>query len=107
ETAHEVIESIYFRDPNGYFIEITRKLRPVGDIDARDAGLTLEAAIHHEGQAATQDAAPQSIDAVWNAKAGLLDARLDKDASSRSAVRIYVLDVPEFAPLVEAARGLD
>src|ERR1700676_5137223 len=24
ETTHETIESIYFRDPNGYFIEITR-----------------------------------------------------------------------------------
>ena len=26
-TQHEVIESIYFRDPNGYFVEITVKLR--------------------------------------------------------------------------------
>ncbi len=106
ETAHEVIESIYFRDPNGYFIEITRKLRPVGSIDARDAGLTLEAAIQYEAQSATQGSTLQSIDSVWNTKAGLLDASLDQNASSRSAIRIYLLDVPEFAPLVEAAKKL-
>ncbi|MFP3758285.1 VOC family protein, partial [Cupriavidus sp. SIMBA_020] len=34
ETRHEVIESIYVRDPNGYFIEFTRKLRPLAGIDA-------------------------------------------------------------------------
>lgn len=106
-TAHEVIESIYFRDPNGYFIEITRKLRPVNDLDARDAHLTLEAAIQGEDQAAAESASRQSIDTVWNTKANLLDAQLGEDASSdRSVIRLYVLDVPEFSSLVEAARGI-
>jgi catechol 2,3-dioxygenase-like lactoylglutathione lyase family enzyme len=66
ETAHEVIESIYFRDPNRYFIEITRKLRPLSDIDRIDAGLTLEAAIQLEQEAASGGKRLNTIDAVWN-----------------------------------------
>lgn len=43
---------------------------------------------------------------MWNKKASLLDAQLGQEqASSRSAIRIYVLDVPEFAPIIEAARS--
>ncbi|MCB5364459.1 VOC family protein [Pusillimonas sp. CC-YST705] len=106
ETAHEVIESIYFRDPNGYFIEITRKLRPVGPADARDANLTLEAAIQREAQASSQGTRVESIDSIWNTKAGLLDAGREQSSKGESAIRIYVLDVPEFASLVEAARKL-
>jgi len=105
-TAHEVIESIYFRDPNGYFIEITRKLRPVDEIDATDAALTLEAAIRLEAEGGEPKAEQPSIDAVWNKKASLLEAELGGSAASaRPAVRLYVLDVPEFASLVEDARG--
>lgn len=105
-TAHEVIESIYFRDPNGYFIEITRKLRPVDEHDARDANLTLEAAIRLESERDAHAAKPISIDAVWNRKAGLLDAKTGHEqAGQQGAIRIYVLDVPEFATLVDAARA--
>jgi catechol 2,3-dioxygenase-like lactoylglutathione lyase family enzyme len=104
-TAHEVIESIYFRDPNGYFIEITRKLRPVDALDAKDAALTLEAAIRLEEEAKARGAAVQAIDAIWNRKASLLDAETGKaGASTGPAVRIYVPDVPEFAAMVDAAR---
>lgn len=106
-TAHEIIESIYFRDPNGYFIEITRKLRPVDEIDARDANLTLEAAIQLEAERRdARRAEPAAIDTVWNKKASMLDAKADPaKAADQSAIRIYVLDVPEFATLVEAARA--
>lgn len=105
ETAHEVIESIYFRDPNGYFIEITRKLRPVGEPDARDANLTLEAAIRLEAERGAQATEAPSIDAIWNKKASLLDAKAATGATAKPpAVRIYVLDVPEFAALVAAAK---
>lgn len=76
ETTHEVIESIYFRDPNGYFIEITRKLRPLGQIDVVDAGLTLEAAIQLEEEAKKTGVRVTQIDAVWNRKARLLESRL-------------------------------
>ncbi|SNT09452.1 Catechol 2,3-dioxygenase [Noviherbaspirillum humi] len=104
-TAHEVIESIYFRDPNGYFIEITRKLRPVEALDGRDAALTLEAAIRLEEEAKARGASVQLIDSVWNKKASLLDAETGRTmASSGAAVRIYVLNVPEFAAIVDAAR---
>ena len=76
ETAHEVIESVYFRDPNGYFLEITRKLRPLGQIDVVDAGLTLEAAIQLEEEAKESGVRVTAIDSVWNRKARLLEGRL-------------------------------
>ncbi len=64
---HEVIESIYFRDPNGYFLEITLKLRPLERADAVDAALTLEAAMQLEDEGAGFT----SIDDVWRRKARL------------------------------------
>ena len=76
ETTHEVIESIYFRDPNGYFIEITRKLRPLNRIDEVDAAATLQAAIELEEEASKADVRITTIDMVWNRKARLLEARL-------------------------------
>lgn len=78
ETTHEVIESIYFRDPNGYFIEITRKLRPLGEVDAFDAGMTLEAAIQVEQEAQQGGSRVRGIDAIWERKASLLGARLGR-----------------------------
>lgn len=76
ETAHEVIESIYFRDPNGYFIEITRKLRPLCGVDEADAALTLEAAVIAEAEARDRGGRLTSIDEVWRRKADLLERRL-------------------------------
>lgn len=73
ETVHEVIESIYFRDPNGYFIEITRKLRPLGRRDAKDAALTLEAAMAWEDAQRQSSSAP-AIDDIWRRKARLVAA---------------------------------
>ncbi|WP_308340567.1 VOC family protein [Pandoraea commovens] len=79
ETAHEVIESIYFRDPNGYFIEITRKLRTLADIDARDAAATLEAAMQIEDEALAGGAPFTQIDAVWQRKAQRLGQQLRQE----------------------------
>nr|WP_233155055.1 VOC family protein [Candidimonas nitroreducens] len=79
ETRHEVIESIYFRDPNGYFIEITRKLRPLGSLDADDAALTLQAAMELEDEAGGV-ARLGPIDAVWARKARLLLDRMGEAA---------------------------
>lgn len=42
---HEVLESIYFRDPNFYPLEITRPLRSFERIDGRDAQITIAAAL--------------------------------------------------------------
>ena len=69
-TQHEVIESIYFRDPNGYFIEITVKLRELQALDASDAALTLAAAVEAEAAHAASGRAGQvrQIDTVWQGR---------------------------------------
>lgn len=73
--GHEVIESIYFRDPNGYFIEITCKLRPLQESDASDAALTIEAAIEVEEDSRRMNGSP-CIDDVWARKAVLVESRV-------------------------------
>ncbi|MFM0275043.1 VOC family protein [Paraburkholderia aspalathi] len=98
QVRHEVIESIYFNDPNGYPIEITYQTRPFDAADANDATRTIEAAIDQERAAAAGEAFP-SIDAVWQRKGGALDA----SAAATDVASIFVLDVPEFRPLVDVA----
>lgn len=100
ETRHEVIESIYVRDPNGYFIEFTRKLRPLAPIDAIDAALTLQAAVEAEDAAARAGKRVTAVDEIWSRKAALLDER---DGLRGAGVRIYVPKVDEFAAVVEDA----
>ena len=102
ETAHEVIESIYFRDPNGYFIEITRKLRPLEALDASDAELTLQAAITATQQA-QRFGGLKSIDTVWSIKAQALASARREDLSP---VTIFVPDLPEFACVAFAAEAM-
>jgi catechol 2,3-dioxygenase-like lactoylglutathione lyase family enzyme len=62
--THEIIESIYFRDPNGYPLEITRALRDMERLDAVDAQHTIEAALELE---ATGKWA--SVEQLWRQKA--------------------------------------
>jgi hypothetical protein len=100
ETRHEVIESIYVRDPNGYFIEFTRKLRPLENIDASDAALTLQAAVEAEDAAARAGKRVTAVDEIWSRKAALLDRRAGR---SGAGVRIYVPKVDEFGSIVEDA----
>ncbi|MEN2978059.1 VOC family protein [Tistrella bauzanensis] len=76
-TQHEGIESIYFLDPNGYPLEVTLRLRDVERIDARDAELTLRAAIDLEDAARASGTRMTDIDAVWRRKAALVDAWLE------------------------------
>lgn len=71
---HELIDSIYFRDPNGYLLEITSQLRDMGGLDARDAELTLQAAIAAERAYGTGQGAFDGIETVWQRKAALLRA---------------------------------
>lgn len=70
QIRHEVIESIYFDDPNGYGLEITWQVRPFEATDRQDAQRTLEAAMAleeaREGQPFT------AIDQVWAAKGAAL-----------------------------------
>jgi catechol 2,3-dioxygenase-like lactoylglutathione lyase family enzyme len=60
---HETIESIYFRDPNFYPLEITRSLRDVDVLDATDATLTLEAAMQLEDRGGWT-----SVEQLWRTK---------------------------------------
>ncbi len=73
--AHEIIESIYFRDPNGYPLEITRSLRDIERLDVIDAELTLEAAM--ELEASTQWT---NIEQLWRVKANRVRARQTAEA---------------------------
>jgi catechol 2,3-dioxygenase-like lactoylglutathione lyase family enzyme len=104
ETRHEVIESIYVRDPNGYFVEFTRKLRPLDPIDANDGALTLQAAIEAEDAAALQGKRITRIDDIWTAKAQLLEARRNNPrVDTSSGVAIFVPRLDEFSALVRDA----
>jgi catechol 2,3-dioxygenase-like lactoylglutathione lyase family enzyme len=67
QIRHEVIESLYFNDPNGYPIEITYQLRPFGQLDVDDAARTLEAAIAIEKEGGRESLT--KIDQVWRRKA--------------------------------------
>ncbi|MGF6997154.1 VOC family protein [Paraburkholderia sp. GAS32] len=100
-TQHEVIESIYFRDPNGYFIEITVKLRELQSLDARDAALTLEAAIMAEQLASDHAGQLRQIDTVWQAKGRLLSGQCGIKSEGPG---IFVPALAEFASVVDAAR---
>jgi catechol-2,3-dioxygenase len=72
QVGHEVVESFYFRDPNGYLLEIGRPLRELTKLDATDAELTLKAAMLVEDRLRAQGGELVEIEAVWRAKGTLL-----------------------------------
>ncbi len=72
QIRHEVIESIYFNDPNGSSLEITWQVRPFGPVDIDDAGRTMDAAMKLEG-----DGNFKSIDEVWSRKGQQLLAEME------------------------------
>jgi catechol 2,3-dioxygenase-like lactoylglutathione lyase family enzyme len=61
---HEILESIYFRDPNFYPLEITRPLRTVERIDGVDAEMTMAAALELEDGGGWSN-----IEQLWRLKA--------------------------------------
>ncbi|WP_375392593.1 VOC family protein [uncultured Sphingomonas sp.] len=61
---HEILESVYFRDPNFYPLEITRPLRAVERIDGIDAELTIAAALE-----LTEAGDWTTIEQLWRVKA--------------------------------------
>ncbi len=62
---HELIESIYVYDPNGYNLEFTRRLRPLTDRDQADTDLSIAALIDVSG-------GPEpTLEKVWKRKAEL------------------------------------
>jgi len=80
QIEHEVIESIYFRDPNGYYLEIAFPLRGFLPIDSTDAEITLQAAIAAEERSALKGETLRTIGPVWRTK-GEYVARLLEAAS--------------------------
>jgi catechol 2,3-dioxygenase-like lactoylglutathione lyase family enzyme len=68
--THELVESIYFEDPNGIQLEIARPLRAFTEVDARDADLTVRALLD------VVKGEKPSLHAVWRRKAELLRERL-------------------------------
>jgi len=73
QIEHEVIESLYFRDPNGYLIEITLPLRQLQALDVSDADLTIRAAVAEESRRlAAGEGKLQKIESVWRAKGEML-----------------------------------
>ena len=67
---HEILESIYFRDPNFYPLEITRSLRDMEDLDAVDARMTIDAALTLEDSGRWT-----SIEQLWRAKSEFVRKR--------------------------------
>jgi len=63
---HELIESIYAWDPNGYNIEIARPLRQVDEVDCEDAELAMQALID------VVDGPDPSMEKLWVRKAELI-----------------------------------
>lgn len=76
-TQHEGLESIYFRDPNGYPLEVTLRLRDVMELDAVDAEMTLRAAMELEDAASAEGKKIADVDTVWRRKAALVDAFME------------------------------
>lgn len=72
-TRHEILESIYFGDPNGYPVEITRRLRDLLHLDEVDARLTMEAAVQVDEEAKANGSQLAGIEAVWRRKAKLVE----------------------------------
>jgi len=73
-TRHEILESIYFSDPNGYPLEVTRRLRDIRQIDEVDAHLTMEAALQIENEYRERGELMPDIETVWRRKAKLVGA---------------------------------
>ena len=77
QVRHEIIESIYVTDPNGYMIEFTWQVREMSRNDQLDAELTLAAAIAIEEERGERVG---DIETVWRRKAALVKARLAEAA---------------------------
>lgn len=80
QIRHEVIESIYFDDPNGYSLEITWQVRPFETIDKQDATRTLEAGMALEQ---AQHNGFRTIDQVWLKKGAALAQAFDNSQEAR------------------------
>jgi len=99
QIEHEVVESIYFRDPNGYYLEIGRPVREFRALDVSDSAATLEAALVVEAERTARGERLKDIESIWNAKGEVLDRQFNLPPG----LRIYVPDFPEFQPFLDGA----
>ena len=77
QIEHEIVESIYFRDPNGYFIEIGTPVRPVTPLDIADAQLTMRVAIEEEQRRLDAGLGKlQHVESIYQAKGAALEVLL-------------------------------
>jgi catechol 2,3-dioxygenase-like lactoylglutathione lyase family enzyme len=76
QVRHEVIESVYFEDPNGYMVELTWQVRPFIELDMDDAARTLQSAMALEAESAAGGPPLASIEQVWQRKGRELAAQM-------------------------------
>lgn len=69
---HETIHSVYFRDPNGYNLEITCQVRPLAAADLRDAELSVQALVETFGD---DNPERRTIEDFWRRKGSLVRAQ--------------------------------
>jgi len=67
---HEVIRSLYFRDPNGYPLEISLTTRMPDEVDAADAALTIQAMIETFADGPAPET--KTIEDMWRRKGELV-----------------------------------
>lgn len=77
QIEHEIVESIYFSDPNGYYLEIGYPVRDLSQIDFDDASLSVQAAIDVDEDARQKGIPVSGIEAIW-AQKGILVERMLK-----------------------------
>lgn len=92
---HEILESIYFDDPNGIQLEIARLMRPFGERDIRDAHLTIKALSDVAG------GDNPTVQGMWARKAELVKETLSMEFDMPA---IMVLNIPEFEPIIFTAK---
>ena len=80
QIEHEVVESIYFRDPNGYYLEIGTPVRPFVPLDVSDAELTMAAAIDVERRRQVGAGGLDKVETLYRAKGATLQRMLGSTA---------------------------
>lgn len=73
QIEHEVVESIYFRDPNGYYLEIGTPVRDLVELDFQDAMATMQAAFALE----TEGRKLRNMEEVWCEKGRIINEQLE------------------------------
>lgn len=81
QVRHELIESIYVTDPNGYMVEFTWQVRDMNEHDAQDARLTIAAALETEAALHAAGERLHDIDTVWRQKARMVTVLLEDEGA--------------------------